>query len=224
MIVKEKTKISTIITFYYGQISFLKELIDSIEISVDSLLKSQKQNLIEHNLIIINDSANPFVEDSLEVFMDDYRSNGISNVVVIHNSTNLGIIGSRLNGLRCVGGSDIVHIIDQDDKIDRNFYSMAYKIFSKNKEISYIVAGTVISINERNEQISKLLLPKSLNKIGNNKILKKFIYGGNFTYSIGSLIFRGTLVDQIITLLEKFDREIDGPDDAIIQVFSKVRI
>lgn len=56
-----------------------------------------------------------------------------SNIVLIHNSINLGIIGSCLKGLKYMGESDIVHIIDQDDKIDNNFYSIANKIFHENK-------------------------------------------------------------------------------------------
>ena len=132
----KKVRISTIITFYNGQISFLKELIESIEVSIDRLIQIQKQNLIEHNLVIINDSINKAVEGILEVFIDGYRSKSFSNIVLIHNSINLGIIGSRLKGLKYIGESDIVHIIDQDDKIDNNFYSIANKIFHVNKEIS----------------------------------------------------------------------------------------
>ena len=215
----KKVRISTIITFYNGQISLLKELIESIEVSIDRLIQIQKQNLIEHNLVIINDSINKAVEGILEVFIDDYRSKSFSNIVLIHNSMNLGIIGSRLKGLKYIGESDIVHIIDQDDKIDNNFYSIANKIFHENKEVNFLVSGTAIIIDENNKQISKFILPESLNRIGNKNILKKFIYGTNFVISMGSLVFRGILVDQIIALFEKFDRDIDGSDDALVQIF-----
>ena len=215
----KKVRISTIITFYNGQISFLKELIESIEVSIDRLIQIQKQNLIEHNLVIINDSANKAVEGILEVFIDGYRSKSFSNIVLIHNSTNLGIIGSRLKGLKYIGESDIVHIIDQDDKIDSNFYSIASKIFHENKEANFVVAGTTIIIDENNKQISKFIIPESLNRIGNKNILKKFIYGTNFVISMGNLVFRGILVDQIIALYKKFDRDIDGSDDALAQIF-----
>ena len=56
-------KVSTIITFYRGQFSYLKELIHSIEIAMNKLVVSDK--VVLHSLII-NNSVNREIETSLE--------------------------------------------------------------------------------------------------------------------------------------------------------------
>jgi len=57
-------KISTIITFYRGRFSYLKELIHSIEIAMNKLVVLDK--VVHHSLIIIKDSVNREIETSLE--------------------------------------------------------------------------------------------------------------------------------------------------------------
>ncbi len=211
-------KVSTIITFYRGQFSYLKELIHSIEIAMNKLVVLDK--VVHHSLIIINDSVNREIETSLENLVKENVDKNITETIFIHNSHNLGIIKSRLRGLMQVHTSDMVHIIDQDDKMDENFYYNAYKLLKSDNNLGFVVAGTVISINEFNEPISKTWICKDLNNLNNEKKLKKNIYGGsNFFYSMGSLIFNYSVIKSIINLFEKFDRDIDGADDYLVQIF-----
>jgi len=57
-------KVSTIITFYRGQFSYLKELIHSIEIAMNKLVVSDK--VVLHSLIINNSVNSREIETSLE--------------------------------------------------------------------------------------------------------------------------------------------------------------
>ena len=164
-------RVSTIITFYRGQFSYLKELIHSIEIAINKLVVLDK--VVHHSLIIINDSVNREIESSLENLVKENVDKNITETILISNSHNLGIIKSRLRGLMQVHTSDMVHIIDQDDKIDKNFYYNAYKLLKSNNDLGFVVAGTVISINEFDEPLSKTRICGDLNNLNNKKKIEE---------------------------------------------------
>jgi len=101
-------KVSVVMPVYNGQ-EYLNEAIESV-------LQSSYKNL---ELIIVNDGST----DGSKLIIDKYKND---NRVHIINQSNMGIVSSRNKGLEHATG-DYLSFIDQDDIVDKEFYSKCIK-------------------------------------------------------------------------------------------------
>lgn len=113
-------RLSVIIPFY-KDFERLVRLCNSIIIAIhDAKL------LAEFEILIVND----FPEDApnSNKFIAELANLGLSpaHIVWINNEINLGVAGSRNSALELAKG-DFIHVIDQDDEIDKEFYIHVFK-------------------------------------------------------------------------------------------------
>ncbi|NUU95852.1 hypothetical protein XO10_06115 [Marinitoga sp. 1135] len=212
-------KISTIITYYNGDINFFIQLLESIN------LASQKvRNFIHdfyHEIIIINDSNNIHTKEKINTIFKK-RNFHVDEIKIITNEENFGIIRSRMIGIENTNDTDLFHIIDQDDFIDENFYVNSITLLEKYPKVDVIVSNKTLFITEKNNYIKSELIKGIDNKLlnrYNSKILKKYLYGGNMITSIGNYIFKGYLKEKIVYFYKSVPQIISGSDEYILSLY-----
>lgn len=111
--------VSMIVPLYKGK-KYIRELINTVCRNAKNLNKN-KQML---EVIFVNDYPEENITAAVDNYTLDAKREGLfpSNLSIktICNKENIGIHGSRLEGLRNCKG-DFVHFLDQDDRIDDGF-------------------------------------------------------------------------------------------------------
>lgn len=137
-------KISVIMPIYNGQ--------NYLENSIKKILKQTYKNI---ELILVNDGS---TDDSLNICTSYAMSDSRIKVV---NKSNGGICTARNKGLEHATG-EYVSFIDQDDKINDNYFTDLISGFS-NSTIDMVIAGKVMQLIDSKD----------------NKIIKEEIYKYN---------------------------------------------
>ncbi|TDE13137.1 glycosyltransferase family 2 protein [Dyadobacter psychrotolerans] len=148
-----KQTLSIIIPFYNGE-EFIGRLIKSIN---DSILLCEKEDL-NFEIIIIIDSPKTRELDIQYLVNSHLSSNKLINLKLVKNKENLGVAKSRNIALDLSTG-DFIHIIDQDDEIDKALYPNFVSLRFQNNFI--LLNGVIKYSNSRfNEHLFYFKSPK----------------------------------------------------------------
>ncbi len=165
-------KISIIVPFYKGN-KYLDRLFKSIE-----NVCSKSDSSIEWEIIIVNDSPDE------SVILPD----SLLNVIVIENKKNLGIQGTRINGLKNASGNWIL-FLDQDDELIADGFNKQIEL-TENADV--VVGNGIYKLGKYNRYIfSNLLAMEYL--ICENRFLKI----RNLIPSPGECIIRKSKIPEI---------------------------
>lgn len=185
-------KISTIITYYRGAKYILKTL-NSIKLNINY---SDKQ--IKHELIIVDDSVDKNMYLFLLKVINDLNLYNYTDLKIIKNKKNIGVVNSRKIGLENITG-DVFHILDQDDYYSEETYNFLIDTFSR-KDFQIIVIDGYKIFGK--DSIIKKALFKSFLKTSNN-IEKKinstsnYFQGGNQIITTGMCFFNISMLQYI---------------------------
>lgn len=156
--------VSVIVPLYYG-----KKYIDGLYQMITTAL-DQAKVLAESEIIFVNDSPDEII--SLRE---------CKHARLINNKCNIGIHGSKCNGVKYARGT-YIHFLDQDDQISLDFY----KSQLENIDDADIIVCNAILENEGYQRIlyrSKI----SLSMVHNPK---SYVYIGNRVESLGQCLIR----------------------------------
>lgn len=199
-------KFCTLITYYNGEISYLKKLLNNLEVSL------KRNTEIEQHTIIIDDSENNINTNKLKKLINNNFQNSVINIKLVVNNRNVGVTKSRLIGMKIIKNikPKYFQIVDQDDFFSLHLFENFIK--SESDKDFYILNGRFYE----NGQISDKKLISSKKIKNRDFALKKNIFSGNFLKSPGLLIFNYRILENLITLYENLNKKVDGSDDAII--------
>lgn len=188
--------ISIIIPFYKGHDFIIK--------SVKSIINSIKKTSLLFEIIIVNDSP----DENLDYIINKFNN---VNLKIINNEKNYGVAKSRNVGKEN-SKYEYLYFIDQDDWIDKKFFSEVEYFLNESYEVLIFNFNNYKNQNIRKNYniIFKFLLKYWLNDI-------RLIKYGNFFRTIGQLVFKKNLIEKFI------ETESMGSDDffAFIEIFSK---
>ena len=104
-------KFCTLITYYNGEISYLKKLLNNLEVSL------KRNTEIEQHTIIIDDSENNINTNKLKKLINNNFQNSVINIKLVVNNRNVGVTKSRLIGMKIIKNikPKYFQIVDQDD-------------------------------------------------------------------------------------------------------------
>lgn len=202
-----KKKITTLITYYYGE-KYFKDLIISIKKNIIPLKDS-----ISSDIIIINDSSNFEEEKKIENLIQETKIEKIAKVILINNETNMGVTASRYKGILNVK-SDYLHIIDQDDYIQANTYSDFLSLATEKGVGVGVFDGYKIKNGKTLEKLIKKH-PFSNTKLNN---LQRYIYGVNKIISPGMCIYSYSHINKLLEIygfMVNYGNLFDGIDDGV---------
>ena len=166
--------ISVVIPFYNGN-RYIGE-------TVKSLVASLQLAKVDYEILIINDSPGIDVDSSVA---------GIARVTVYKNPANMGIAGSRNRG-KALARFEYIYFIDQDDWVDLDFFTEAFKYLKAGYKALIFNFRTVrngVAIKRYNiffKHIFPHMTPKHLFKYG------------SFFKSIGQAVFTRELMGDFI--------------------------
>lgn len=188
--------VSVIVPLYYGK-KYISGLYQMITTALD-----QAGVLTESEIIFVNDSPDEII--SLRE---------CEHVRLINNECNVGIHGSKCNGLKYAKGA-YIHFLDQDDRISQNFYKSQLE---KINDADVIVCNAILE-NEGYQR--KLYRSKvSLNMVQNPK---SYVYIDNRVESLGQCLIRKKAIptEWLETVMTK-----NGADDyyLLLSMFAKNR-
>lgn len=185
-------KISTIITYYRG-INYIAEALNSIKLNINY---SDKQ--IKHELIIVDDSVDKNTHLFLLKVINDLNLYNYTDLKIIKNKKNIGVVNSRKIGLENITG-DVFHILDQDDYYSEKTYNYLIKNFFQ-KDFQILVLNGYKIFN-KNNKIKKSLFKSFLKTY--KKIEKKinstnnYFQGGNQIITPGMCFFNVSMLQDI---------------------------
>jgi len=173
---KKVSKISVITTLYKGN-KYIEQLQKMIEKNAEIL---RKQYDIDVEYILVND----FPDEDVILF-DERPLNYI--VRVQNNEVNSGIHVSRINGIKNSDG-ELIFILDQDDKIEKNYLLSQYENLGDN---DVIVCNGYKELDNYNKVIYRDVLKHHL-------INKKNIYllAANQIVSPGQCLIRKSAIPK----------------------------
>lgn len=186
--------VSIIVPFYYGN-KYLNNLLEGVKKTCDIFSGNVE-------LILVNDSP--------EVTMEYNRNiiNGFS-LVEIKNEKNVGIHGSRANGLKNANGEYIL-FLDQDDNISEESVSHMYEV-AQETGCDIVVANGLIE-DEKREQYSIFG-----NHFSQRFALRELPYlmARNFIISPGQCLIKATTIPEVWTrrIMKK-----NGADDLLLWI------
>lgn len=181
-------KISVIVPFYKGN-QYLNRLFASIE----SVYKATKEK-VDYEILIVNDSPDvPVLLPETEL-----------NVTLIQNEQNLGIQGTRINGLSHASG-DWILFLDQDDELVVDGFKKQLKL-TKNADV--VVGNGIYRLGRFNKQVfSNLTAMKYLIQE------RRFIEIRNLIPSPGECLIRR---EKISDLWKQNQMHHNGADDWLL--------
>lgn len=200
-----KKKITTLITYYYGE-KYFKDLIISIRKNIIPLKDS-----INSDIIIINDSSNFEEEKKIENIIQETKIEKITHIILINNQTNMGVTASRYKGILKAKG-DYLHIIDQDDYINANTYS-DFLSSSIGKSI-VVFDGYKI----KNGKILEKIIKKHPFSSTNLNNPQRNVYGVNKIISPGMCIYSYAHINKLLEIynfMVNYGDLFDGIDDVV---------
>lgn len=170
-------------------------------------------------LIVVDDCSTDGGKEVVESLRKD--NSEICEILLIRNKQNLGVVASRLEGLR-IAERSIIHMLDQDDIVAPNFYVAAVKEIESKTAV--VIAGNLI--DGRNRIISKAntrtlarfsaqAMKARLNRINT------YVFGGNPITSPGSVVFHSSFRDDLLLFYERVAGagRFDGVDDGMLYPF-----
>lgn len=200
-----KKKITTLITYYYGE-KYFKDLILSIRKNIIPLKES-----LNSEIIIINDSPNFEEEKKIENIIQETKIQKTAKVILINNETNMGVTASRYKGILNVK-SDYLHIIDQDDYISANTYSDFLSLAAE-KSVS-VFDGYKI----KNGKILEKIIKKHPFSSTNLNNPQRNVYGVNKIITPGMCIYSYTHINKLLEIynfMVNYGDLFDGIDDGV---------
>lgn len=188
--------VSVIIPLYYG-----KKYIDNLYQMITAAL-DRAGLLAESEIIFVNDSPDEII--SLRE---------CEHAALINNECNVGIHGSKCNGLKYAKGA-YIHFLDQDDRISQNFYKSQLE---KINDADIIVCNAIL---ENAGYQRKLYRSKvSLNMVQKPK---SYVYIDDRVESLGQCLIRKKAIptEWLETIVTK-----NGADDyyLLLNMFVKNR-
>lgn len=202
-----KKKITTLITYYYGE-KYFKDLILSIRKNIILLKES-----INSDIIIVNDSANFEEEKKIENIIQETKIEKIAKVILINNETNMGVTASRYIGMLNVK-SDYLHIIDQDDYIKASTYSDFLSLPAQKS----IGVGVFDGYKIKNGKILEKIIKKHPFSSTNLNNPQRNVYGVNKIISVGMCIYSYPHINKLLEIynyMVKYGNLFDGIDDGV---------
>lgn len=171
--------ISIIIPYYNGE-NFIDKLLQSIKESICGVPDSYYFEII----IVIDSIATDF--NTLHVLANSYFFDLINVTTnVIKNEANIGVAASRNAAIKIAKG-DFLHIIDQDDEIDFNFYDTA---ISFSKAFNFILFNGIVNYNNTYNSHLWFYIPPSLSL--------KALLTNDYIRSPGQVFFEKKLIENI---------------------------
>lgn len=202
-----KKKITTLITYYYGE-KYLKDLIISVKKNIIPL-----KELINSDIIIINDSSNFEEEKKIENIIQETKIDNISKIILINNETNMGVTASRYKGILNVK-SDYLHIIDQDDYIKANTYSDFLSLASQKS----IGVGVFDGYKIKNGKILEKIIKKHPFASTNLNNHQRNVYGVNKIITPGMCMYSYAHINKLLEIynfMVNYGNLFDGIDDGV---------
>lgn len=98
----------------------------------DAIMSAENQTYKDIEIVFIDDCS---TDSSLEVVND--LKNKYSNIVVLKNETNLGVVDSRNNAIDVAKGFYILPL-DGDDTIEPTYIEKAVKVFDENPDVGFV--------------------------------------------------------------------------------------
>lgn len=111
-------------------------VINQLEFLYDLIISANLANLVE--VVVTDNNSTDSTFNSLNIFKDSHSE---VDIKVFKNETNLGIDGN-INRAVLNSSSKYVHILSDDDIVDRNFYSLLVN-FLENNTISFLYLDPV---------------------------------------------------------------------------------
>lgn len=170
-------KLSIIIPFYNGD-EFINRLIDSI---YHSIINAPSNYLFQ--IVVIIDSISSSKEDLYKLFNDKFFELKNVELNIIKNEVNVGVAKSRNVGLNISDGG-LIHLIDQDDAVDVDFYKCTIE---KSSNFNFILVNGMVFYKE-----SKFK-PHKLYYLNQNLSLDNLV-SNDFIRSPGQILFSRDLI------------------------------
>lgn len=188
-----ENRISIIIPYYNGE-NYFRELIISIFNSI--VLVDVR---FSFQLIVIIDSIETDFEFVNSILTNYFADLSNVDIEIVKNKTNLGVAKSRNIGLSISNG-DLIHLIDQDDKIDPFFYTL---ILEYSNKYNFILVNGQVHYEKskfKSHKLYYLIQKLSLENLVSN----------DFIRSPGQVVFSKDLILKI-----KFPEPVNfkGADD-----------
>lgn len=177
----ESPLISIIIPFYRGE-AFIDKLFQSLAQAISHC----NSKLIRFEIVIIIDSPETESENLIYTSQNHFIEFSNVNVVIEKNPVNLGVASSRNRALLMCKGN-YIHIIDQDDEIDPNFYVFTLSNISN---FNFILVNGIVRYS--NSKYNKHLL-----YYVNPRLSLKNLILDDFIRSPGQVIFSKELTDGV---------------------------
>lgn len=166
--------ISIVLTYYKGE-KFIENCINSLTSSYQASSK-----LLAYEIVVVIDSMED--ADRIESLLSTKYKN--DHIIIIKNEKNIGVAESRNKGLKAIK-NNFYTIIDQDDYVEKEYFSVLEKELDVNVPVHFI-NGVISYVNENIKVPIYTFEPKFK--------FKSLILLDTFIYTPGLLIFNTAFV------------------------------
>lgn len=157
-----------------------------------------KKGALTYEIIIIIDSIESEITELKQSIQEAIGFDLLEHIHFIKNATNLGVAASRNKGIKAANGNWL-HIVDQDDEFNSDFYKLVKDNETNNAE--FILVNGLFKYEPQNITHKIYYLKPSIN-------LKNFILD-DFIRSPGQVLFKKNILNGIFFRTAKCHKGCD---------------